>query len=231
MIGIIGAMEEEVAAIKDFLEIHEEKRILDCIFYRGTMANKEVVLLQGGIGKVNAAICTTLLLTNFSIDYVINIGSAGGLLSNQEVGDVIISNEVCQHDFDITAFPNRIIGEVPGLPPRIPANQELIATTKNILKEFNQRYDTGLIVSGDQFIAKQTQVETIKKNFSDAKCAEMEAAAVGQTCYKFNVPFIITRSLSDVFGKGDSSIQFDEYLKKAALMSAKFCFALVKEHK
>lgn len=231
MIGIIGAMQEEVAAIKDFLEIHEEKTILDCTFYQGTMANKEVVLLQGGIGKVNAAICTTLLLTNFPIDYVINIGSAGGLSLNQEVGDIIISNEVCQHDFDITAFPNRIIGEVPGLPARVPANKDLIATAKNILKELNQRCETGLIVSGDQFIAKEAQVDTIKKNFSDAKCAEMEAAAVGQTCYKFNVPFIITRSLSDVYGKGDSSIQFDEYLKKAASTSAEFCFTLVKEHK
>lgn len=106
MIGIIGAMEEEVAAIKEYMEITETRSILDCTFYQGTIKERQVVLLQGGVGKVNAAICTTLLLTNYKIDYVINIGSAGGLCLTQEVGDIVISNEVCQHDFDITAFPN-----------------------------------------------------------------------------------------------------------------------------
>ena len=100
MIGIIGAMEEEVAAIKEYMHITDTKNILDCIFYQGMIENKEVVLLQGGVGKVNAAICTTLLLTNYQIDMVINIGSAGGLCLKQEVGDIVISNEVCQYDFD-----------------------------------------------------------------------------------------------------------------------------------
>lgn len=133
MIGIIGAMEEEVAAIKEYMEITETRSILDCTFYQGTIKERQVVLLQGGVGKVNAAICTTLLLTNYKIDYVINIGSAGGLCLTQEVGDIVISNEVCQHDFDITAFPNRVIGEVPGLPPRIEADRQLITQAKTIL--------------------------------------------------------------------------------------------------
>lgn len=229
MIGIIGAMEEEVAAIKEYMDIVATKKILDCTFYQGMIDKQEVVLLQGGIGKVNAAICTTLLLTNYQIDYVINIGSAGGLSLNQEVGDIIVSSEVCQHDFDITAFKNRVLGEVPGLPPRIKANEKLVIKAKNILNQMNQPSEVGLIVSGDQFIASEELVLKIKNNFKDAKCAEMEAAAVGQTCYKFDVPFIITRSLSDVFGKGDSSIQFDEYLAKAAKASCQFCLALIKE--
>ncbi|WP_286149370.1 5'-methylthioadenosine/S-adenosylhomocysteine nucleosidase, partial [Thomasclavelia cocleata] len=135
MIGIIGAMEEEVAAIKEYMHITDTKNILDCIFYQGMIENKEVVLLQGGVGKVNAAICTTLLLTNYQIDMVINIGSAGGLCLKQEVGDIVISNEVCQYDFDITAFPNRILGEVPGLPPRIKANEDLINKAKIFLEK------------------------------------------------------------------------------------------------
>ena len=98
MIGIIGAMEEEVAEIKEYMDVSDSKTILDCTFYHGTIEGKEVVLLQGGIGKVNAAICTTLLLTNYDIDYVINVGSAGGLCLSQNVGDVVISNEVCQYD-------------------------------------------------------------------------------------------------------------------------------------
>ena len=229
MIGIIGAMEEEVAALKEYMVVNEKKTVLDCTFYHGTIDNHEVVLLQGGIGKVNAAICTTLLLTNYKIDYVINIGSAGGLCLEQNVGDVIISNEVCQHDFDITAFANRVLGEVPGFPPRIPANPQLVSKAKTILKQLNLNCEVGLVVSGDQFVATETVANKIKEHFSDAKCAEMEAAAIGQTCYKFGVDFIITRSLSDVFGKGDSSIQFDEYLKKASLASAKMCVALIKE--
>lgn len=227
MIGIIGAMEEEVAAIKEYLIINKTKTILDCTFYQGMIDNHEVVLLQGGIGKVNAAICTTLLLTNYKIDYVINIGSAGGLCLEQNVGDVIISNEVCQHDFDITAFANRVMGEVPGCPPRIPANQALVDQAKRVLERLSLNYEVGLIVSGDQFVATEDIANKIKTNFIDAKCAEMEAAAIGQTCYKFGVDFIITRSLSDVFGKGDSSMQFDEYLKKASQASAKMCVALI----
>ena len=169
------------------------------------------------------------MLTNYDIDYVINVGSAGGLCLSQNVGDVVISNEVCQYDFDITAFKNRVLGEVPGLPPRIKADDALINKAINVLKSLDLNYETGLIVSGDKFVANKEVASYIKNNFEDAKCCEMEAAAVGQTCYKFNTKFIITRSLSDIFGKGDSTIQFDEYLKKAAKASAKMCVALIKD--
>lgn len=229
MIGIIGAMEEEVAAIKEYMNIINTKTILDCTFYQGTIENKEIVLLQGGIGKVNAAICTTLLLTNYKIDFVINIGSAGGLCLNQEVGDIIISDEVCQYDFDVTAFANRVLGEVPGLPPKIKADQELIDKAKKVLENLKLNCEVGLIVSGDKFVADKSIVDYIKNNFAEAKCCEMEAAAVGQTCYKSNTRFIIARSLSDVFNKGDSTVQFDEYLNKAAKASALMCVALIKD--
>lgn len=230
MIGIIGAMEEEVAALKKYMIIKETKTILDCTFYQGLIEDQEIVLLQGGVGKVNAAICTTLLLTNYQIDFVINIGSAGGLCVDQEVGDIIISSEVCQYDFDITAFPDRILGEVPGLPPRIKADENLIIKAKKALEKLALDYSVGLIVSGDRFVADKKTFTYIKENFGDAQCCEMEAAAIGQTCYKFNTKFIITRSLSDVFGKGDSSIQFDEYLNKASKASALMCIALIKDH-
>lgn len=229
MIGIIGAMEQEVAAIKKYMNVQDQKTILDCTFYHGTIEGKDVVLLQGGIGKVNAAICTTLLLTNYEIEYVINIGSAGGLCQDEKVGDVVISNQVCQYDFDITAFKNRVLGEVPGLPPKIEANTSLVDKAAKVLKKMNLNHHVGLVVSGDKFVASQDTVDYIKTNFPDAKCCEMEAAAVGQTCYKFKTDFIITRSLSDVFGNGDSAIQFDEYLEKAAFASAKMCVALIKD--
>ena len=210
MIGIIGAMEEEVKALLDKTEDIHENKILDCVFYEGKIDNKQVVILQGGIGKVNSAICVTLLLTNYDIEYVINIGSAGGLKDYQNVGDVVISSHVSYHDVDLTAF-GRPMGELPELPVFIPADENLVNKAKDILHKMNIHENVGLIVSGDQFIAQEGQVSKIKKDFPNALCSEMEASAVGHTCYKFGVPFIITRSLSDVYGHGESSMQFDEF--------------------
>ena len=227
MIGIIGAMEEEVKALLDKTEDIHENKILDCVFYEGKIDNKQVVILQGGIGKVNSAICVTLLLTNYDIDYVINIGSAGGLKDYQNIGDVVISSHVAYHDVDLTAF-GRPMGELPELPVFIPADENLVNKAKDILHKMNIHENVGLIVSGDQFIAQEGQVSKIKKDFPNALCSEMEASAIGHTCYKFGVPFIITRSLSDVYGHGESSMQFDEYLKIASENSAKLCVELVK---
>ncbi len=227
MIGIIGAMEEEVNAILDKCEINQEKQILDCHFYEGKVFDKDIVVLQGGIGKVNAAICTSILISEYHPNFIINIGSAGGLQSNQNVGDVVISKEVAYHDVDVTAF-GRQIGEIPGMPVVFKADSILVDKAKTILNEMNITYHHGLIVSGDQFIHQKVQVDEIKNNFPNALCSEMESTAIAQTCYKYQIPFIITRSLSDVFGKGNSSIQFDEYLKKASEASAKLCVELVK---
>lgn len=227
MIGIIGAMEEEVNALITKTKIINTKKILDSIFYEGKINDKDVVILQGGIGKVNAAVCTTLLLTNYDIEYVINIGSAGGLKNDENVGDIVISSHVVYHDVDLTSF-GRDLGELPDMPRFIPANQKLVNKAKNILNQLNINENIGLIVSGDQFISHENQVYTIKKDFPEALCSEMEAAAVGHVCYKFNIPFIITRSLSDVYGKGESSMQFDEYLKIASENSAKLCVELIK---
>lgn len=226
MIGIIGAMEAEVNEIKKLMIVDEVKDDYRYLFYKGTMNGKEIVLLQGGIGKVNAAIATTLLFSYFLIDIVINIGSAGGLKSIQNVGDVVISTSVVHHDVDVTAF-QREIGEVPGLPKYFKADSDLLETVKTILNEQNMVAHVGLIASGDQFVSKQEQVDYIAKYFHDAMCVEMEAAAIAQVCYVFHKKFIITRSLSDVFNKGQSDIQFDEYLKKASQASAKMCYELV----
>ena len=125
MIGIIGAMQEEVSALLNKAEITKENKLLDTVFYEGVIEGKEVVILQGGIGKVNSAICVSLLLTNYDIDYVINIGSAGGLKQEQNVGDVVVSNAVAYHDVDLSAFA-RPQGELPDLPRFISADKRLV---------------------------------------------------------------------------------------------------------
>lgn len=226
MIGIIGAMEEEVSALLELSEIKDTQVYQGYTFYSCLLANKDVTIVQGGIGKVNAAISTTLLIEKYDVDTVINIGSAGGLLLEQNVGDVVVSTEVAHHDVDVTAF-GRKIGEVPGMPATFKANEALLNKVSDILKSNEMNCFKGLIVSGDQFICRSEQVDLIKKNFKDAMCAEMEAAAVAQVCYVYNRDFIITRSLSDIFNKGENNIQFDEYLKKASVASAKMCYELV----
>jgi len=230
MIGIIGAMAEEVEAIKELMviknvEVHQNYR-----YHLGTIDDYEVVVVQGGIGKVNATISTTLLLTNYDVEFVINIGSAGGLKDNQEVGDVVISKNVVHHDVDVTAF-GRELGQIPELPTYFEADEELLNKVEDILKKKKINSHIGLIASGDQFVSKKEQVDTIISHFPNAMCCEMEAASVAQTCYVFHKRFIITRSLSDVFNKGDSSIQFDEYLKKASASSAQMCLELIRSIK
>ncbi len=227
MIGIIGAMEEEVSALLNLSTIYDTSLYQGYTFYSCRLADKDVTIVQGGIGKVNAAISTTLLIEKYNVDTIINIGSAGGLHLNQNVGDVVISSSVAHHDVDVTAF-GRKIGEVPGLPQYFLPNNELLIKVENILKSLNLTSHTGLIVSGDQFISQKHQVELIKKNFEDAMCAEMEAASIAQVCYVYNKDFIITRSLSDIYNKGENTVQFDEYLKKASQSSAKMCYELVK---
>lgn len=219
MIGIIGAMEEEVAALKDLMMIEEEKHIHQIKFYIGKISNKDVVLMQGGIGKVNAAYATTILMEHYPIEFLINIGSAGGLSLEEEVGDVVIASEVSHHDFDCTVF-GRAYGEVPDMPVAFKASQTHMEIVANCLKDLGINYHIGLIVSGDQFISQQSQVDSIKEHFPSAIAAEMEAASVAQIAYLYNTPFVILRSLSDVFGKGNNDIQFDTYIQLASKNSA-----------
>lgn len=227
MIGIIGAMEQEVQALLELMNVKEINEKLTYKYYIGTIANKDCVVVQGGIGKVNAAISTTLLLEGYPIDYLINIGSAGGLNLNQDVGDVVISSQVGYHDVDVTAFDYEI-GQMAGMPKWFEVNEVLLEKTKNILEKSDVRFHVGKIVSGDSFICRDEQVKEIKEKYSEAMCAEMEAAAVAHVCFVYQIPFIITRSLSDIFGKGNNAIQFDEYLRQASLSSAKMCHALIE---
>lgn len=228
MIGIIGAMAEEVQAILDLMKIQETQEKLDYKYHVGTIAGKDCVVVQGGVGKVNAAISATLLFENYHPEILINIGSAGGLSLKQEVGDVVVSSLVGYHDVDVTAF-DYAYGQMAGSPCLFEADLHLVHKTQEVLAENNIPAHTGLIVSGDMFVAREDQVEHIKQHFPQALCAEMEAAAIAQVCHVYQVPFIITRSLSDIFGKGNNETQFDEYLLKASKASARMCYSLVEK--
>ena len=223
MLGIIGAMAEEVAALKEKMELKEEKNIHQVKFYIGLLNGKETVLMQGGIGKVNASYSATLLMEHFDIDHLINIGSAGGLKLSENVGDVVIASEVIHHDVDCVAF-NYPYGKVPDMPLAFQTSQKLLDITTAVLDDLDISHHTGLIVSGDQFVSRNDQVQTILAHFPQAIACEMEAASISQIAYIYQVPFIILRSLSDVFGKGNNDVQFDTYLALASENSAKLAW-------
>lgn len=225
-IAIIGAMEEEVALLRDKIANQSVETIAGCEFTRGTMEGAEVILLRSGIGKVNAAMSTAILLERYQPDYIINTGSAGGFNPSLNVGDVVVSSEVRHHDVDVTAFGYEY-GQVPQLPAAFVANEKLVQIADSCAHEIEDiQVVKGLIATGDSFMHDPIRVEFVREKFTDLQAVEMEAAAIAQVAYQFNTPFVIIRSLSDIAGK-ESNISFDQFLEKAALHSATLVMKIV----
>jgi adenosylhomocysteine nucleosidase len=225
-IAIIGAMEEEVTILRDKIEDREETVIANCEFSTGRLNGADVILLKSGIGKVNAAMSTAILLERFRPDYVINTGSAGGFLSTLNVGDVVISNEVVHHDVDVTAFGYEY-GQVPGMPARYKADETLVKIAEQNAKQIKDiQVVTGLIATGDSFMNDPARVEFVRGKFPDLCAVEMEAAAIAQVCTQFAVPFVIIRALSDIAGK-ESDVSFEQFLDTAAKHSADLVLSIV----
>lgn len=215
-IGIIGAMDEEVEALKNEMNIKEIKTIANMDFYIGILENKDVMLVRCGIGKVNAAICTQILISELKVDTIINTGVAGAIKDELDVLDLVISTDVQQHDFDVTGFGHKL-GEIPRMDKSIfPADITLVdkafAASKDVLK--GNKAVKGRIVSGDIFVSDINLKEKLTINFN-AHCTEMEGAAIGHTCYVNNIPFVIIRAMSDK-ADGSAHNNFNEFVKLAA---------------
>lgn len=229
-IGIIGAMDEEIEMLRAAMATPEEEEAGGCLFIKGTMEDREVIVVKSGIGKVNAAIATALLIEKYQPECVINTGSAGGFHKDLEVGDIVISTEVRYHDVDVTAFDYEY-GQIPQMPPAFTANSELVAAAVQAAKKLpNLHVTEGLIASGDVFMSDGERVAFVTSKFPELLAAEMEAAAIAQTCTRFGVPFVVIRSLSDIAGK-DSQVSFDQFLKTAAEHSAAVVQYMLKELK
>lgn len=213
-IGIIGAMDEEMALLLEKIENPKKETVANTSFTEGQLAGKEVILLKSGIGKVNAAMATTILMERFSPSYVINTGSAGGFSKELSIGDLVVSKEVVHHDVDATAF-DYVYGQVPQMPPVYKGDPYLIKLAKEAIQTLNVKAKTGLIATGDSFMENPRRVTFIRKKFPHMLACEMEAAGIAQVCYQYKVPFVIIRALSDIAGK-EASISFDVFLKKAA---------------
>lgn len=217
-VGIIGAMEQEVTLLRDKIENRQTLTLAGCEIYTGTLNGVEVALLKSGIGKVAAALGTTLLLQLCKPDVVINTGSAGGLAPTLKVGDIVVSDEVRYHDADVTAFGYEP-GQMASCPAAFVADDKLIAAAESVIKQLDLNAVRGLVVSGDAFINGAAPLERIRTTFPQAIAVEMEATAIGHVCHQFKVPFVVVRAISDVADQ-ESHLSFDEFLSVAAKQSS-----------
>ena len=215
-IGIIGAMEVEVAILKEKMEDVRIIKKASMDFYEGILAGKKVVVVRSGMGKVNAGICAQILADVFSVDAIINTGIAGSLNKNINIGDIVLSTDVVQHDMDATGFGYRK-GQIPQMPVFFfNADDNLRRLAAEVCKEVNPDIQVfeGRIASGDQFVCDQDVKNRIVSEFS-AYATEMEGAAIGQAAYLNEIPFLVVRAISD---KADGSAQMDySEFEKAAV--------------
>ncbi len=215
-IGIIGAMEVEVAILKEKMEDVRIIKKASMDFYEGILAGKKAVVVRSGIGKVNAGICAQILADVFSVDAIINTGIAGSLNKNINIGDIVLSTDVVQHDMDATGFGYRK-GQIPQMPVFFfNADENLRRLAAEVCREVNPDIQVfeGRIASGDQFVCDQDVKNRIVSEFS-AYATEMEGAAIGQAAYLNEIPFLVVRAISD---KADGSAQMDySEFEKAAV--------------
>lgn len=225
-IAVIGAMIEEIEVFKNQIENCKEIIKSGVKFYDGMYHNKEVVLMLSGIGKVNAAMNTTVLFEQFNPDIVINIGTAGGMNTKLNTGDIVLSNKVIYHDVDVTGF-DYPYGQVPGMPLTYESDKDLLENAESITELFDVNVYTGLIATGDSFIHRKEQINIIRENFDDVLAVEMEAGAISQVCFKYEKPFIVVRSISDI-PERESQHEFHEYLELASKNSTKFLSKMIE---
>ena len=226
-IGIVGAMVQEVEILQNLMKNKRINKLATCTIYEGEIGRHQVALLQSGIDKTAAAMGTTALILTCQPDCIINTGSAGGLNPQLNIGDIIISDKVCYHDADVTAF-GYAKGQLPACPEKFMADAKLIETVNTVVTEQAQNAVIGLVCSGDQFINGAEMIAQIRQDFPEVAAVEMEAAAIAHTCYAFNVPFVVIRAISDVADK-ESHISFDEFLPTAVKQSSKIVLAVLEK--
>lgn len=231
MIGIICAMREELDEILVFTKGIKEETYGNFKFIRGNIFGSECVLSLCGVGKVHAAMCAQTLIIKYNPYFIINVGVAGGIAPNIQIGDIAVASGVVQHDFDISSFPNRKKGEIAGI------NLVEIKTTKwitdKILVCSNSihpiQVHTGTILSGDQFICSPQKLNELKNEFGGIAC-EMEAGSIGQVCYVNQKEFGIIRSISD-HADNSSSVDFDKFIKSSSKNAAAILSGFIKSYR
>lgn len=204
-LGIIGAMQQEVETLLACMGEMKSSRKAGSTFYEGTLEGTEVVVVQCGIGTVNAAICVQILCDCYGVTHLVNTGIAGSLCAELDIGDLVISTDAMYHDFDCCAF-GYPAGKVPGMPETYLADEKLRQLALEAAEQVNPGHNrTGRIASGDQFICSQNQKERII-SVTGALCTEMEGAGIAHAAYRNEIPCVILRAISD---KADNSAEMD----------------------
>lgn len=228
VIGIIGAMDSEVSAIYEKMTSKEIIEINHVKFYKGKLFEKDAVVIKCGIGKVNAALCTQLLIVNFNVKKIINTGIAGATGKNLNIYDFVVSTQTVYHDFD-TQFFGYKPGQVPGLPEKFDADSKMIdfaiSTFEKSELAKNHKIQKGLIASGDQFISGGDAKKNILENFHPL-CVEMEGCAVAHVCYLLKIPFVIIRCMSDC---ADDTVKTSYEEEKASKLSSDFLLEVISK--
>lgn len=226
--GIIAAMQEEMQEIQKIMDNVKETKIYDLNFIIGEISNYKVVLVEAGVGKVNAARTTQILIDNFEVDAIINVGSAAASNEKLNIGDIVIANKLVQHDFDITAFGHPK-GYISNVGQYLESDKELVINIEKAIKKIdNNKFKTiiGTIASGDIFCTKINMKDKIKSKFN-ADAIEMEGAAIAQVCKLDNIPFIVIRGISDS-PNGNNKVTFEEYLEQASQRCAELIEIFMK---
>lgn len=225
-IGILGAMDQEVALLQASLDNPEVVEWKHLTFYTGSLHGVEVVVVKCGIGKVAAAVATTALVDRFAPDYVVNTGSAGGFDTDLNIGDLVIATSVLHHDIDITHF-GYALGQAAGMPATYESDETLILAAEQAAEQsLDVTTKRGLICTGDSFIGSDDAAARLREAFPTMAAVEMEGAAIAQTCFMLSTPFLVIRSLSDIAGK-TSTVSFQSYLEKAAKHSAELVMQMI----
>ena len=206
-IGIIGAMELEVEALKEQMDVKNIIEKASMKFYEGMLRGKDVVIVQCGIGKVNAGICVQILADLFQVDAVINTGVAGSLRAEINIGDIVVSTDACEHDMDVTA-----LGYKQGIIPQMKesffkADRQLVEAAIEVCREVNPDINVyeGRVLSGDQFISGE-EIKNKLIDLFDGSCTEMEGAAIAHAAFLNEIPYVVIRAISD---KADGSAHMD----------------------
>ena len=227
MIGIIGAMEEEITNLKSHMQVDEVQTIAGMPFFRGAVKGTKLVLVRSGIGKVNAGICTQILASVYGVDTVINTGIAGSLNADIDIGDIVVSTSLVQYDVDARNFGYKL-GEIPRMNiVEFPADKYLIDKTQSVFDSLGLgiKLYKGMVATGDKFVSEDSLKAEIISNFH-AYCVEMEGAAIAQAAMLNNMACVVIRAISD---KADNSADVDyrSFEAKAIENMSKISLALV----
>ncbi|VDA99546.1 5'-methylthioadenosine nucleosidase @ S-adenosylhomocysteine nucleosidase [Olavius algarvensis spirochete endosymbiont] len=227
-IAIIAAMKNELEMLVSKLEQPKISEVAGFCFHQGSLEGHQLILLLSGIGKVNAAVATSLLIDKYKPEVLVNIGVAGSFSKELKPGDIVISTEVCHHDVNVTSFGYEI-GQVPQMPHFYFADSHLLSRAQSIPSpNSNNAVKSGLTVSGDVFVQELQIADKIKYNFPNALAIEMEGAAIAQACYIFDTPFLNIRSISDIIGGEINKANFNDFFLLAATNSINFVHRLLK---